>query len=227
MYGDDDELKQVTLNILYRVLKDTLVILHPLMPFVTEEIWHKLPGTDGSVMQAAYPDSNSDGVTRDDRAESEMNLVMGIITGIRNIRGEMNIAPSMELAVQVQTAAATQRDTLTTYTSLICNLARATALEISAPAEKPKSSAAVIVEGATVLVNLEGIIDFTMEAARLDKEIAKVDKELQGVSKKLSNEGFLGKAPSDVIEKVKEKHRVLTEKREKLQSSKERIKGMV
>jgi valyl-tRNA synthetase len=227
LYGEDAARKQVTCDVLYRVLKDTLIILHPLMPFVTEEIWHKLPGTSGSVMQAAYPRSDASGVKRDDRAEAEMNLVMGIITGVRNIRGEMNIAPSMQLDVQVQTPDAAQQDALTAYTGMICNLARVGSLAVSAPAEKPKSSAAVIVEGATVLVNLEGIIDFTMEAARLDKEIAKISKELVGVSKKLSNEGFLGKAPADVIEKVKNKHRVLLEKQEKLQAGKERIQGML
>jgi valyl-tRNA synthetase len=227
LYGEDAARKEATLDVLYRVLKDTLVILHPLMPFVTEEIWHKLPGTDGSVMQAAYPAADSDGAASDDRAEAEMNLVMGIITGIRNIRGEMNIAPSMELAVQVQSPDADQRDTLSTYSEMICNLARTGSLAVSVPAEKPKTSAAVIVEGATVLVNLAGIIDFTLEAARLDKEIAKLSKEIQGVSKKLSNEGFLGKAPEEVVDKVKEKHRVLAEKLEKLQAGQERIKGMV
>ena len=227
LYGEDADRKKVTLDVLYRVLKNTLVILHPLMPFVTEEIWHKLPGTEGSVMQAAYPAGNTAGVAPDEPAEAEMNLVMGIITGVRNIRGEMNIAPSRELDVQVQTPDEGQCEILSTYTDLIRNLARIGALTVSAPAEKPKTSAAVIVDGVTVLVNLEGIIDFTMEAARLDKEISKIAKELQGISKKLSNEGFLGKAPVDVIEKVKEKHRVLTEKQEKLQAGKERLKGMV
>ncbi len=227
LYGEDAARKQATCNVLYRVLKDTLVILHPLMPFVTEEIWHKLPGTSGSIMQAAYPESDKAGVKREARAEAEMDLAMGIITGVRNIRGEMNIAPSKQLDVQVQTPDAGQQETLTAYTDMICNLARVGALAVSAPAEKPKTSAAVIVDGATVLVNLEGIIDFTMEAARLDKEIAKISKELQGVSKKLANKGFLGKAPGDVIEKVKDKHRVLTEKQEKLQAGKERIQGMV
>jgi valyl-tRNA synthetase len=156
-----------------------------------------------------------------------MNLAMGIITGVRNIRGEMNIAPSMQLDVQVQSPDAAQRDILSDYSNMICNLARIGSLDISVPADKPKTSAAVIVEGATVLVNLEGIIDFTMEAARLDKEIAKIAKELQGINKKLANEGFLSKAPADVIEKVREKHRVLTEKQEKLEAGKERIKGMV
>ncbi|MCP3953702.1 MAG: valine--tRNA ligase, partial [Desulfobacterales bacterium] len=156
-----------------------------------------------------------------------MDLVIGIITGVRNVRGEMNIAPSMQLDVQVQTPDAGQQETLATYTEMICNLARTGSLTVSAPAEKPKTSAAVIVEGATVLVNLEGIIDFTMEAARLDKAIAKISKELIGVSKKLTNAGFLSKAPADVVEKVKDKHRVLTEKQEKLQAGKKRIQGMV
>ena len=226
LYGEDARKKQVTLDVLYRVLKDTLVILHPLMPFVTEEIWHKLPGTDGSIMKAPYPESNAAGVRVDERSEREMRLVMGIITGIRNIRGEMNITPSMALDVQVQSPDADRRQIMSTYTDMVCNLARAGSLSVSRPAEKPKTSAAAIVEGVTVLVNLEGIIDFAKEGARLDKEIAKITKELQGISKKLSNDGFLNKAPENVIEKVREKHRALSEKQEKLQAGKERIKGM-
>jgi valyl-tRNA synthetase len=226
LYGEDARKKQVTIDVLYRVLKDTLVILHPLMPFVTEEIWHKLPGTDGSIMQASYPDSNDDAVYRDDRAETEMKLISGIITGIRNIRGEMNIAPSLELEVQIQSPDSDQREIMSTYMEMTCSLARAGSLSVSEPAEKPKTSAAVIVEGATVLVNLEGIIDFAMETARLNKEIAKITKELESVSRKLSNDGFLSKAPENIIEKVKEKHRVLSEKQEKLQAGKDRIQNM-
>jgi valyl-tRNA synthetase len=226
LYGEDARKKQVTIDVLYRVLKDTLVILHPLMPFVTEEIWHKLPGTDGSIMQASYPDSNDDAVYRDDRAETEMKLISGIITGIRNIRGEMNIAPSLELEVQIQSPDSDQREIMSTYMEMTCSLARAGSLSVSEPAEKPKTSAAVIVEGATVLVNLKGIIDFAMETARLNKEIAKITKELESVSRKLSNDGFLSKAPENIIEKVKEKHRVLSEKQEKLQAGKDRIQNM-
>ena len=226
LYGEDARKKQVTIDVLYRVLKDTLVILHPLMPFVTEEIWHKLPGTDGSIMQASYPDSNDGAVCRDDRAEAEMKLISGIITGIRNIRGEMNIAPSLELEVQIQSPDSDQREIISTYMEMTCNLARAGSLSVSEPAEKPKTSAAVIVEGVTVLVNLEGIIDFAMETARLNKEIAKITKELESVSRKLSNDGFLSKAPENIIEKVKEKHRVLSEKQEKLQAGRDRIQGM-
>lgn len=226
LYGEDARKKQVTIDVLYRVLKDTLVILHPLMPFVTEEIWHKLPGTDGSIMQASYPDSNDDAVYRDDRAEAEMKLISGIITGIRNIRGEMNIAPSLELEVQIQSPDSDQREIMSTYMEMTCSLARAGSLSVSEPAEKPKTSAAVIVEGVTVLVNLEGIIDFAMETTRLNKEIAKITKELESVSRKLSNDGFLSKAPENIIEKVKEKHRVLSEKQEKLQASKDRIQNM-
>lgn len=105
LYGNEgQEKKDATTRVLWRVLRDTLVLLHPFMPFVTEEIWHKLPGTEGSVMKAVFPSDTPDAadVAYNAEAESEMELVIGIITGIRNIRGEMNISPSLALEVLVQ-----------------------------------------------------------------------------------------------------------------------------
>ena len=90
---------------------------------------------------------------------------------------------------------------------------------ITMPGDKPKTSAAVIVDGASVLVNLEDIIDFDKESARLEKEINKLAKEISGMEKKLSNEGFLSKAPAEVVAGVREKHAALTEKRSKQQNS--------
>jgi len=102
LYGKEGQSRQqATLSVLWRVLHDTLVLLHPFVPFITEEIWHKLPGTQGSIMNAAFPlySDNDVGIQRDEEAESHMSLISGIITGIRNIRGEMNISPSLSLAV--------------------------------------------------------------------------------------------------------------------------------
>ena len=105
LYGKEGEARMAATRwVLWRVLKDTLVLLHPFIPFVTEEIWHKLPGTDGSIMQARFPLETGDDRLpgADAQAEADMELVTGIITAIRNIRGEMGISPSMALAVALQ-----------------------------------------------------------------------------------------------------------------------------
>jgi valyl-tRNA synthetase len=225
LYDENSVQRAHTLNVLWRVLKDTLVLLHPIMPFVTEEIWSKLPGAEGSIMNADFP-VNGNGVDRDIAAEDEMKLVIGVITGVRNIRGEMNLTPNLKLDVQVQTADDNQRQWLDTGTDLICNLAKIDNLSITGPGDKPKTSAAVIVDGVSVLVNLEGIIDFAKESARLEKEINKLSKEISGMEKKLANEGFLSKAPAAVVAGVREKHEALTEKRNKQQGSLDLIREM-
>jgi len=225
LYDENGSQRAHTLNVLWRVLKDSLVLLHPIMPFVTEEIWSKLPGTEGSIMNADFP-LGGNGVERDTPAENEMALVIGVITAVRNIRGEMNLAPGLKLDVQVQTADDTQRRWLDAGTALICSLAKIDTFSIAVPGDKPKTSAAVIVDGASVLVNLEGIIDFDKESARLEKEIAKLSKDITGMDKKLANEGFLSKAPAYVVAGVREKHTALSEKRAKQQDSLNLIREM-
>ncbi|QTA90888.1 valine--tRNA ligase [Desulfonema magnum] len=227
LYGNEgQEKKDATTRVLWRVLRDTLVLLHPFMPFVTEEIWHKLPGTEGSVMKAVFPSDTPDAadVAYNAEAESEMELVIGIITGIRNIRGEMNISPSLALEVLVQSQDKKIRETIQQHQDIITHLARLSSFSVEQPGERPKASATAITEGATIFLPLEGIIDFAKETERLEKEIDKVTKELTGASKKLSNEDFLAKAPESVVEKVREKHETLAEKRQKLQLNLDKIK---
>ncbi len=218
--------RQSTLSVLWRVLHDILLLLHPFMPFVTEEIWHKLPGTEGSIMRAAFPATASDYLIteKDAEVESKMEVITEIISGIRNIRGEMNIAPSLTLEASVQSQDELKIETIKQYQDIIINLARLKSFSASKSAIKPKSSATAIVNGASIFVSLEGIIDFAKEAGRLEKEINKLAKELSTVSNKLSNENFLNKAPADVVEKVKEKNRALLEKQQKLQANLEKIK---
>jgi valyl-tRNA synthetase len=218
--------KKTTLGVLWRVMHDTLILLHPFMPFVTEEIWHKLPGTQGSIMKALFPaDQNRDAEIRfDTDAESQMTLLIELISAIRNIRGEMNIAPSLNLATTVQTKDLHIKATVEQYQDIIINLAKLDFLGITANAERPKSSATAVVGGATLFIPLEGIIDFGKEAQRLEKEINKLANELTTVAKKLENDSFLSKAPEDVVQQVKAKHALLQEKQQKLQSNLNKIK---
>jgi valyl-tRNA synthetase len=227
LYGKKGELqKQATLSVLWYSLHDILVLLHPFMPFVTEEIWHKLPGTSGSIMRAAFPSRRASdaAIARDTDAESHMALLIEIISGIRNIRGEMNIAPSLDLDVMVRSEDQTTRKTIERHQDVILNLAGLKSLKIAHLADRPKSSATAVIEGATIFVSLEGIIDFAKESERLEKEIRKLDTELAKVSKKLENEAFLNKAPADVVNDVKEKHARLAEKQQKVRTNLAKIK---
>jgi valyl-tRNA synthetase len=221
------EAKEATRSVLWRVLRDTLVLLHPFIPFVTEEIWHHLPGTKGSIMKAAYPEYSADAAASEKLRESEskMGLLMEVITAIRNVRGEMNIAPSLALRVLVQSGDELTRQTIAAHRDLVNNLARLSSLKVENTGPRPKSSATAVVNNATVFVDLEGIIDFDKETQRLEKEINKLSTELTAVGKKLANEGFLNKAPADVISKVKEKQSDLLEKQEKLQTNLDRIQA--
>ena len=155
-----------------------------------------------------------------------MDTVMGIITGVRNVRGEMNIQPSATLDVIVQSPDDAVRAAIESESAMITDLARLKSFTVTAPGERPKSAATAVLENAAVFVSLEGILDLEKEVMRLEKEMAKIDKELTGISKKLNNEDFLGKAPDDVVEKVREKHRSLMEKRQKLDVNMEKIKAL-
>jgi valyl-tRNA synthetase len=220
--------KETTRAALWRVLRDTLVLLHPFIPFVTEEIWHHIPGTNGSIMKAEYPVQRTDAAETAllRNSESKMAALMDIITGVRNVRGEMNISPTQILQVLIQSEDENTRDILDAHQDLIINLARLGSLEIQNAGQRPKSSATAVVNNASIFVLLEGVIDIAKESKRLEKEIKKLTAELATVSNKLSNEGFLSKAPADVVEKVKEKQGVLLEKQQKIQTNLDRIKEM-
>ncbi|MFO7496163.1 MAG: valine--tRNA ligase [Desulfobacterales bacterium] len=228
LYGHEGETRQAaTLSVLWNVMRETLLLLHPFVPFVTEEIWHRLPGTAGSIMNASLDDGSAgQRLAPDPEAEARMDRVVGVITGIRNIRGEMNIQPGMALAAAVQSESAVVRETLEAQKGLVTTLARLKAFDVAPPGERPKTAATAIIADATIFVSLEGIIDFAAEKARLEKEIQKVIKELNAVSRKLSNEDFLSKAPADVVEKVRGQHAELVEKEGKLQVNLERVAAL-
>ncbi len=229
LYGNNGDARMnATKGVLWRVLKDTLILLHPVIPFITEEIWSKLSGVDGSIMTAVFPTDapDAENIALDETAESEMSLVIDIISGVRNIRGEMNIAPSKMLTVALQSDDENIRITSGNHKELIMTLARLEFLDIQAHGEKPKSSATAVVGESTLYVDLEGIIDFDKEVARLEKSIAKLNKEIEGISKKLGNEGFISKAPLDVVDKVKNQQAEAQAKLDKYLQNLEKIQGV-
>jgi valyl-tRNA synthetase len=214
--------KESTLQVLGYVLRNTLILLHPFIPFVTEEIWQKLPGTEGSVMRAAFP-LDVDFDYKDVEAEQHMELISSIVTSVRNVRGEMNISPSQNLDVSVNAEAKNVHDTISRHQDLIATLARLNEFTIGRDIRRPVAAATAVVNGASIYVSLEGIVDVTEEVKRLEKEIEKVERELASVAKKLDNQNFLNKAPAGVVKGVREKQRVFSEKQQKLQSNLEKI----
>jgi valyl-tRNA synthetase len=226
LYGDDAQAKRRTLNVLVGVFERTMRMLHPFMPFITEEIWQSLPlaGRTGSIMMAEYP--VKDDLFIDQKAESEAKVLMEVITGIRNIRGEMNINPSVEMPAKIKALGGESEALLKEISGYIVKLARVKDLEVSAALERPKKSAVAVTPDAEVYVPLAGLVDVDAETARLRKEIDKTDKEMTPFEKKLTNDSFVSKAPPDVVEKTRGILEELSQKKAKLSESLARLEGM-
>ncbi|MBW1858698.1 MAG: valine--tRNA ligase [Deltaproteobacteria bacterium] len=212
---------ETTRFVLWSVLNQTLRLLQPFIPFVSEEIWDKLPGTEGSIMEAEFPVSSKE--QHDPDAERVMEVLMGVVSGVRNIRGEMNVPPSLLVEVTVQSADKEVRELTEQRRGTIINLCKAKTLDVMPLGERPRSCATSVFGNAIIFVSLEGVIDFELELGRLNKEIAKITKELYGIDKKLSNDDFLEKAPQEVVEKVREKGAKLSEKRTRLEENLEKV----
>jgi valyl-tRNA synthetase len=216
----DAAAREAAQAVLWRVLQDTLILLHPFIPFVTEEIWHKLPGTEGSIMRAQFPGERApeDALQPDAEAEAVMGLLIDVISGIRNIRGEMGIAPGLSLDAVVCAADAAARATLAQHRDLIVHLARLSSLTLTENAERPPASASAVARGVSIYVRLGGVIDFARETERIEKELGKVAKELTSLGRKLQNQDFRSKAPAEVVAKVRDQQQALLDKQQKLQS---------
>jgi valyl-tRNA synthetase len=214
-------------SVLSKVLEDILIMLHPFMPFVTEEIYNILPATKGSVMAACFPyDKKAYEANRNEAVEADMDFIFGLISGIRNIRSEMNIQPSMKVKVLAHTADKKEKIIIAENKSIISNLAALESFYFCEADVIPSSSAASVTGNTTCFVLLEGVIDFDKEIARLEKELEKNTKELLAVQKRLNNESFLEKAPEQVIQKVKNQHGDLEEKNNLLKENLERMQKM-
>jgi valyl-tRNA synthetase len=199
------------------------------MPFITEEIWQSLPEgvtrdwlgkitrRPESILVAAYPVADEKLINAE--IERDMQMVMDLILAIRNIRGEMNIAPSMQINVIVRVESKELGEHLEKSSGYAKTLARIKELRIGVSEAKPRSVATAVIAGAEIYVPLEGILDLTQERDRLQKEIAKISKDIEVFSKKLSNKNFVDKAPKEVVEKDTAKLEEFKVKREKLEQS--------
>lgn len=211
--------KKVLLYVLERILR----LLHPFMPFVTEEIWQHLPHKGISIMIAPYPHH----MKKDSEAEMDMSYLMNTIMSIRTIRGELNIPPSKELDLLVKTSSGDITEILKTHQAHIKKLARIKdILNIGEDVKRPKGSAIAVREGIEVYIPLEGIINLEQEINRLKKDLSAILKEMEFINKKLLNEDFLKKAPYHVVEKEKKEFESLVIKKQRILEGIERLKEM-
>ncbi len=207
--------KTAAQNVLVHVLEASLKLLHPFMPFITEEIWQKLPKAGDSIMISAFPEF--DAAKSDKEVEEGMGKVMEVITGVRNVRGEMNLNPGLKLNVLIKTRHAELEATLKKHSGFICELARVDQITIGPDIVKPKVSASSVLREMDLIIPLEGMMDFEEERNRIEKELKKIEKDLIFLDKKLSNPNFVKKAPADVIEKDEKRKTTLSEKQAKLE----------
>ncbi len=231
LYGEDAAKKRATQAILVECLSTAYRLLHPFMPFITEELWHvlrakvKAEAWPDSVLAAPYPRSGP----VDEIAERAFGPVIGIVDAIRNIRGEMNVPfkvplDDVEVGSLDRDAEATVREELGRIHRL-ANVKGAVVRPAGAAPGKKAGSAVAVGAGFEVRVGLAGAVDVQAELSRIDKEIAKLHQELAGVLKKLDNPSFVQRAPAEVVEKDRARAGELREKRGKLEAHRAMLSG--
>jgi valyl-tRNA synthetase len=197
-------------SVMLIVLKNILKLLHPFMPFVTEEIWHHLPGTKGSIMISSFPKEEE--FKRDEEAYHSMSQIISIITAIRNIRSELSIHPSIKINAALISKDKRTLDILRKHSDYISLLCKIEDISIGDNIIPPEKGISTMVKGVEVHIQLEGLVDLEKELKRLTMEKEKLKKELSRVRAKLANEDFLSNAPKEVVEKERLKESELSEK---------------
>ncbi|MEW5947786.1 MAG: valine--tRNA ligase [Thermodesulfobacteriota bacterium] len=218
---EDREARNATQQVMLSVLSASLRLLHPSIPFVTEELWHYLPGSAGSIMEASFPESKD--YPEDLESEGQMDLLMDVITGIRNLRSEMNVHPAQKVNIIVLSGSGPARELIFRHGIFLKNLAKVEGLEIRADGERPKGAVSCITDQVETYLLLEGVIDISAETAKLQKEAGKLQTELKRIQNKLANRDFLERAPAGIIDKEKGKVQEFVARLEKIDASLKRL----
>ncbi len=220
--GQDINRKNQAQFVLWTVLREILLLLHPIMPFVTAEIWQALPGGEGQDIATELYPSPRPACHKPNEAE-QMEFIQGVIVAVRTIRAELNIAPSLRLNVFAQSASDEQNNILSFSQEMIYNLARLESLNLDKNATPPKASASQVVQGCQIIIPLSGSVDLHGELARINKEISKIDHEMDTISKKLANKSFVERAPEQVVQKERDRASQMDDTRTKLEALRDRF----
>ncbi len=189
--------------VLYKILEKFLRVLHPFMPFITEEIWQKINPDSGSIMNTPWPHVQEQIIDR--KIESNLTLAFDIITGIRNMRGEMEIAPSLEIKAVISTGDKTNSQIIASLSPHIKKLARLSDLVVEEHFKPLKSALSTLVKNMHISLPLEGVVDIEKELANLDLKIKKTEFDIKAKQNTLNNKNFLERAPEEIVEKEKTK----------------------
>jgi len=223
LYSEDEAAKKTTRSILAYVLDNTMRLLHPFMPFITEEIWQNLPHNGESITTAAWPAVKPE--LSDEQAAQEMKLLMEMIRSVRNIRAEVNtpISKKIKMLVKAKDEAVLQAiENNRSYIERFCNPEE---LQMGVDVEVPEKAMTAVITGLEIILPLEGLINIDEEIARLEKEYDKLNKEVDRVQKKLGNEGFMKKAPESVVAEERAKEQDYLEKRSKVEARIKELRG--
>ena len=222
LYGKEPG-KESAAEILMLTLGTSLRLLHPFMPFITEEIWERvkllrvLPsGDSGSILLEPYPLLNKE--MTDLQAEEEMKIVIDVVAAVRSLRGEMNIAPAKKIKLILKTGNKKIKKIIREQSRWITQLAGLQNFEFQEKGDKPEKAAATVVNDVELFVLMDDLINLEDEKTRLQKEIKKIREELDFIEKKLSNHNFINKAPAEVVNKNKNRQKDLKEKISKVLS---------
>jgi len=196
--GDDEAAKLTTRSILVYVLDNTLRLLHPIMPFVTEEIWQSVPHVGESLVVATYPTVHPEQM--DEQAAEEMEFLMDFIRSVRTVRNEMNTPLSKPINIIAKVSDAAHYAILKENESYIARFSNPEEFVYGEDVEAPSDAVTSVITGAEIYLPLAGLINIEDEIARLEKEAEKLQQEVDRVEKKLSNEKFVAKAPAAVVE---------------------------
>ena len=225
--GEDERAKSITRRVLARCLEASFRLLHPFMPFVTEELWQKLPasvrspranGTEAPHLCVAKFPAAGD-FAGDAESERPLVFLQGVISAARNIRGELGIKQKDAIALRIRGANEAQRTLLAQYDAQVRWLTIASGVTVEEPGPRPKGVGYAVVEGVEVIVPLAGLIDPKAEQARLEKEIAKGKKDLEKVNKQLTNENFVSRAAAEAVQAAREEASTLTSRLAKLEAA--------
>ncbi|GAB6932269.1 valine--tRNA ligase [Calditerricola satsumensis] len=210
----DEAAKKTTRAVLVHTLDTILRLLHPYMPFVTEEIWQHLPHEGQTLVLAKWPEPNA--AHRFPEAVREMRFLVETIRAVRNLRAEVNVPLSKPIDLHIKADSADVLALLEKGRVYVERFCRPQTLVMGVDVAKPAKSLSAVVTGAQVFVPLEGLVDIAQEIQRLEKELATLNKEVERAEKKLANPNFVAKAPAEVVEAEREKARLWREKRDKV-----------
>lgn len=223
LYGGDEKAKHTTRSVLAFVLDQTMRLLHPFMPFITEEVWQHLPHEGESITVASWPKKDDSMI--DHEAVKDMELLQEIIHSVRNTRAELNVPPSKQITLHIHADDETVLERLNRGKAYIERFCNPSELKMGVGLSVPEKSMTSVLSGVELYLPLADLINLEEEIARLEKELKRLDSEVERVQKKLSNEGFVSKAPEHIVNAEREKEKDYLEQREKVKARIAQLKG--